>query len=141
MKCSPGFSLVEVTLALGVISFSLVGLMGMLPVGLSGFREAMELQTQSRIRQAIAAEVQLTPYTVIASGAFEARFPRHYDEDGAPAGAAEALYTVVADDPLPVDLPGSPARGELLRLTFGVSKRTAPGVSGTFAVIASDSGH
>jgi uncharacterized protein (TIGR02598 family) len=140
MKSSPGFSLVEVTLAMGLVSFSLVALMGMLPVGLSNFRTAMELQTQSRIVQAIAAEIQLTPFSAIAAGGYQDDFPRYYNEEGVPVAAAEGLYTVTAAAPAGVDLPGAPNNPEMRLLTFGIVKKTAPGAAEAFSLIASNTG-
>lgn len=140
MKSSPGFTLVEVTLALGLVSFSLVGLMGMLPVGLSNFREAMEIQTQTRIAQQIAAELQLTPFQTLSDGTFQTGFPRFYNDEGAAVSEAESLYTVTATLPGSLELPGGQANPNTLLLTFGVGKKTTPGRSEIFSLVASNTG-
>jgi len=57
-----GFSLVEVVLALGIVSFALLVMMGMVPVGLSTLRDAMNDSVKTQIVQRIAAEAQLTPF-------------------------------------------------------------------------------
>lgn len=140
MKSSPGFTLVEVTIALGLVSFSLVGLMGMLPVGLSNFREAMEIQTQTRIAQQIAAELQLTPFQTISDGTFQTAFPRFYNDEGASVGAAESVYTVTAAAPGSLELPGGQVNPNTLLLTFGIGKKSAPGRAGAFSLVASNTG-
>lgn len=56
------FSLVEVVLALGICSFAMVAIVGMIPVGLSTFRDAMNTTVQSQIVQRIAGDVLLTEY-------------------------------------------------------------------------------
>lgn len=140
MKSSPGFTLVEVTLALGLVSFSLVGLMGMLPVGLSNFREAMEIQTQTRIAQQIAAELQLTPFQTISDGTFETGFPRFYDDEGAAVSAVESVYTVTTATPGSLELPGGQANPNTLLLTFGIGKKTAPARTESFSLVASNTG-
>jgi uncharacterized protein (TIGR02598 family) len=140
MKSSPGFSLVEVTLAMGLVSFSLVGLMGMLPVGLSNLREAMELQTQARIAQQLAAELQLLPFAEVSGGSYQSSFPRHYDEEGSSVTATEAIYTVTADALAAVELPGGASNPEIRRLTFGIQKKTSPNTTEAFSLVASNTG-
>ena len=140
MKSSPGFSLVEVTLAMGLVSFSLVGLMGLLPVGLSNFREAMELQTQARIAQQIAAEFQLMPFSQVTAGSYQGDFPRHYDEEGSKVSAAEAIYTVTANAPGAMELPGGTNNADMRLLTFGIRKKTSPNTIEAFSLVASNTG-
>lgn len=125
---------------MGLVSFSLVGLMGMLPVGLSSFREAMEVQTQARIAQEIAAELQLTPFSKITDGTFQGNFPRYYNEEGTPASQGESIYTVKTSSAGSVDLPGGVVNSSMRLLTFGIEKKTAPGASETFSLIASNTG-
>ena len=57
-----GFSLVEVVLALGIISFSLLTILGLLPVGLNVLREAGEASTRARIVQKLHGEILLMPF-------------------------------------------------------------------------------
>lgn len=45
-------------MAVGIMSFALVGLIGLLPVGLSQFRQAIDLTVSSQITQELAAMVQ-----------------------------------------------------------------------------------
>ena len=55
-----GFSLVEVTIALGIFAFAVLGLMGMLPIALQTHRDAKLDTVLSQIKQRLAAEVLLT---------------------------------------------------------------------------------
>jgi uncharacterized protein (TIGR02598 family) len=52
--------LVEVTIALGVFAFAVLGLMGMLPIALQTHRDAKLDTVLSQIKQRLAAEVLLT---------------------------------------------------------------------------------
>jgi uncharacterized protein (TIGR02598 family) len=140
MKSSSGFTLIEVTIALGLVSFALVGLMGMLPVGLSNFREAMEIQTQTRIAQQIAAELQLTPFQTISDGTFQTAFPRFYNDEGTPVTAAESIFTVTAAAPGNLELPGPQAGTNTLLLTFQIGKKSAPGRTEEFSIITANTG-
>lgn len=56
------FSLVEVTLALGIASFGLVAAVGLIPVGLTTMRDAMDDTAQSMISHRISSEAALTPF-------------------------------------------------------------------------------
>ncbi len=58
MKRQSGFSLVEVTLAIGVIAFALVAIFALIPVGLSSSREAIDDTTTSLITQDIFNRVK-----------------------------------------------------------------------------------
>lgn len=52
------FSLIETTLAIGVVAFALVAMLGLMPVGLTSFREAMDASTSSRILQRVSSDLR-----------------------------------------------------------------------------------
>lgn len=56
------FSLVEVTLALGIAAFGLVAAVGLIPVGLTTMRDAMDDTARSMISDRIAGEAALTSF-------------------------------------------------------------------------------
>ena len=58
-----GFSLVEVTLALGVAGFCLIALFGLLPVAINSNRTATEQTAANGILSAIIADLRATPAT------------------------------------------------------------------------------
>lgn len=79
-----GFSLVEVVLSIGMLSFSLVGLLGLMPMVLGSVRESMNLTTQTLIIQELSSEVQTMDYSQLTnSAAFSSTFPRAYNDVGA----------------------------------------------------------
>jgi len=53
-----GFSLVEVTLALGIVAFGLIAIFGLLPSGLNLVRESAEEATAVNIMGSIASRLQ-----------------------------------------------------------------------------------
>lgn len=60
------FSLVEVVLAVGVISFAFVAILGLIPAGLAQFRQAMDNSVGTQIAQRITLECEQTDfYTLI----------------------------------------------------------------------------
>ena len=54
-----GFSLVEITLALGIVATVLVALMGLLPMGMDSIREAKSNMVEARIAYEIMGELQV----------------------------------------------------------------------------------
>jgi uncharacterized protein (TIGR02598 family) len=51
-----GFSLIETVIALGIVAFALVPMIGLMPFGLSAYRNAVDQTTGARIAQQIAGE-------------------------------------------------------------------------------------
>jgi prepilin-type N-terminal cleavage/methylation domain-containing protein len=68
-KTRRGFSLVEVTLALGVAAVCLVTIFGLLPVGLQTNRNATQETASSDIVGAVIADLRATPVTTPRGGA------------------------------------------------------------------------
>jgi uncharacterized protein (TIGR02598 family) len=70
-----GFSLVEVTLALGVAAVALLAVFALLPIGLQTNRNAGEQTAAPRILAAISADLRATPRTATASQLFGITIP------------------------------------------------------------------
>jgi uncharacterized protein (TIGR02598 family) len=56
-----GFSLVEITLALGVAAFALLAILGLIPVGLNSNQTSIEQSTATNIASAISADFRQVP--------------------------------------------------------------------------------
>jgi len=94
-KSPHGFSLVECALALGVVAFALVSIMGLMPLGLAAFSKAVDTSTGSRIVQQVVTDLQQSP-TLPAQQPF-----RYFDVEGtrqasgsAQPGAPAPIYHV-----------------------------------------------
>ena len=61
LQQTTAFSLVEVTLALGIMAFSMVTLFGLLPLGINSNQSAVEQTTAAQIASALIADVRQTP--------------------------------------------------------------------------------
>jgi len=86
-KFSPGgFSLIEVVLALGIVAFALVAILGMIPIGLEAMRSSVEGTTSNLIMQDIRARVEGLPFKAQDLPA------SYYDQQGMHAGAASNAY-------------------------------------------------
>lgn len=64
-----GFSLVEVTLALGVAAISLLAIFALLPFGLQTNQRAIRESAAADILSAVAADLRATPVTIPRGGA------------------------------------------------------------------------
>lgn len=106
-----GFSLVEVVLAIGIVAVGFIAVFGLLPSGLSLFRQAMDASVTAQIAQRILSDAQETDFDVLlksgtASGSQYYVLPmRYFDDQGSevkvgnpdsPTAAekAKALYHV-----------------------------------------------
>lgn len=52
------FTLVEIVLAIGIVAFAFVAIMGMLPVGLATFNNAVDATVEAQIAQQVFADAQ-----------------------------------------------------------------------------------
>ena len=64
-KGRSAFTLIEVLLALGIVSFAFIALFGVLPVGLQTYRKAMDATTRANIVSVISSELAQAPYATI----------------------------------------------------------------------------
>ncbi len=68
-RAASGFSLVEVTLALGVAAISLLAIFSLLPVGVQTNQRAIQQTASADILSAVAADLRDTPVTNPRGGA------------------------------------------------------------------------
>jgi uncharacterized protein (TIGR02598 family) len=78
-----GFSLVEVTLALGIVAFALLAILGLVPVGMKSSGEAIDATRTSLIGQDTQNRVRTTVTAATFSSATDLTPPPwFYDRDG-----------------------------------------------------------
>ena len=114
-----GFTLVEVVLALGVASFGLISMMGLLTVGLKTAHDAMSATTETEIAQQMANQLQIANYSNIKTQTT----PTHYyfTQEGLQTNAANAVYFAKIAPPTALTVPGGTAATSLNTLTFVIS--------------------
>lgn len=125
-----GFSLIEICIALGIVAFAFVALLGLLPVGLNNFSKAMDTQTSTEIYQRMAAELQETEFdnliklgkTHMAQSPFFFMKTRYFDAEGQEVKVANSevlsdqeskrvVYTVTTRGSFPGDANASNHKG------------------------------
>jgi uncharacterized protein (TIGR02598 family) len=80
------FSLVEITLSLGLVSFALVAMLGLLPTGLSTLRESMGQTVEAQILQTISSRAVISSFTNISATNL------YFDREGLPVGSQGSAY-------------------------------------------------
>lgn len=74
------FSLVEVTLAIGIVSFAILSVLGTMSVGLSTVRDAKKDTTSAQIASQIGSGMSQTPFTNLAT--YATKGPYFFDDSG-----------------------------------------------------------
>ena len=88
-----GFSLVEVVLALGVVSFAIIAILGILPVGLNTGHSAQDETRAAQIAEDILASLagqapsNFNAATIQQASGFQFPVPLNQDRDYPPLGA------------------------------------------------------
>lgn len=109
-----GFSLVEVTLALGMVAFSLLSLVSLVPMGLTTFHKAVNTSVSSQIVQHVVTDFQQTDFSALSQ-----QNPLLYFDDqanelpatgGAPSGTIYFVNVVVNT---PTFVPGGTSSSNL----------------------------
>ena len=78
-----GFSLIEVTLAIAIVAFAFIALIGLLPAGMSVFNQTMDSTNEMRISSDITALLQATEYNKIPTNPDIVKNIYYFDVDGA----------------------------------------------------------
>jgi uncharacterized protein (TIGR02598 family) len=126
------FSLIEVTLAIGIVAFAFMSILGLLPIGMNTFRQAMNTSICSQIGEQVMNDVQETDFNdlmspasgnssnnsgspfLLSSGSSATQTTRYFDYRGneltagsstaAPQGALYWVHTRITPNTI---LPGS----------------------------------
>lgn len=135
------FSLVEVVLAVGVISFAFVAILGLLPAGLHQFRQAMDTSVGAQIAQRVIQDCQLTDFDTLVDTANLTQNPNSIVYIRAPSsaltksastnnpGACVRYFTEEGNEIIPATRTpqgnGDPSTAELANVVYYVNTRIA----------------
>ncbi|XHR31170.1 MAG: Verru_Chthon cassette protein B [Chthoniobacteraceae bacterium] len=99
-----GFTLIEITLALGIVSFAFIGLLGLLPAGLQTFRSAVDTSVRSQIIQRICSDAMQADFDTLISNP---PADRYFDDQGNEIAQQRSMYQVRVQIGSSTDLPSS----------------------------------
>jgi uncharacterized protein (TIGR02598 family) len=132
-----GFSLIEVTIALGIVSFALIALFGLLPTGLTTFRSSIDRSVASQIAQNIISEARQTEFSSLSTLATPAGSPKRFTEDGdETTDASKTIYVAKIEVETSVSLPAAPTPNTSMAK---IRVRVVNSPSGSEAAITSNS--
>src|SRR5438105_7380624 len=89
-----GFSLIEVTLALGVAAFCLIAVFGLMPVGVQTNRNATSQTAATNIMAGVVSDLRATPNSLTTSAQFAINIPANAASpaDPPPCSGTQTLY-------------------------------------------------
>ncbi|CAN5346321.1 hypothetical protein BH09VER1_BH09VER1_27950 [soil metagenome] len=126
------FSLVEVVLAIGIVSFAMVSILGLIPVGLHTFRSAMDLSVEAGIAQKLVADVQRTDFQNLQSTNF------CFDDQGIPVAPAGAVFTAQVAQPQALAADGiMQSNASAWTVLIKISNRMNPSLTNSYPVVVS----
>lgn len=122
-----GFSLVEVALALGVVSFAMVSMLGVMSVGLTTVKDASDQTMHAQIISRVSSSVLQTPFDDIDN--YVGRSPLYFDREGAVvASGADSIYRANLQLATHAGYPGAPTDlGNSARIVQIEVKTVPPG--------------
>jgi uncharacterized protein (TIGR02598 family) len=118
------FTLVETTIAMGIVAFAMVPILGLVPMGLSSFRSAISCTAEAQIVQALSNEILLTDYNLVTTK-YASEKLSYYSDEGevlASAGDPAKIYTakVILQDvaaPAHFSVTPSPSKCALIEIS------------------------
>ena len=103
-RANSGFSLIEISLAIGVVAFAFVAILGLLPTGMNTFRKAVDTSVSTQIVQRVLNEAMQTDFDEMINnlerakqGEVVAHEFRYFDDQGGEVDAEDiksSIYTV-----------------------------------------------
>ncbi len=128
-KRSQGFNLIEVTVALAVISFSCTCLLGLLPASMSAYHQAMGNTVEAEIVQSISNDLALNKFSTLSGYASApTTIPTYYydNEGGILPGTTGHIYQATftltqitsANSPANIDPATGPVGGYLVTVSI-----------------------
>jgi uncharacterized protein (TIGR02598 family) len=101
-----GFSLVEVMLALGICTFAVVAIMGLLPLALDSAGEALTMARRAKVIQKVSNDLQQAQFSGLAAEIANRRWT--FDVSGMETtDPVQIFFTVTGDQPRNLTLPGA----------------------------------
>ncbi len=82
------FSLVEIIIALGLVTFAVTAMVGLLPVGLTSLNQSMNQTVEAQILRSISSQSVVTEFQKLAINNL------YYDIEGQPSTLADSYYSV-----------------------------------------------
>ena len=125
-----GFSLVEVILAIGLVTFAILVIFSALPVGFVSLQGSSRQIVETEIFNMVGAELDSTSRSQLTNYQMT-RFPIYLDNEGEEVGvSSNAVFTVRCSDPV------AESNAELNRVTVSIGFRQDPALANSAAKVS-----
>jgi uncharacterized protein (TIGR02598 family) len=113
-RLQKGFTLTEVVLALGIIAFAFIPVLGLLPLGLDTSRQAIDTTVEAQIVQSLSSKALQADFSNLdtLTNSF------YFDYQGNSTSEPNAVYKVGFDVSPTTELPNSGATSKLATVTI-----------------------
>lgn len=128
---SAAFTLVESVVAIGIVSFAMMSILGLIPVGLGTFRQAMSLTVETSIVQSVSGELMRADYTNLSSTNI------YFDQEGNKVTESDQqrLYVARVLAPEALDATGLVSSDAARKVSIQISSSTRPETTNSYFVI------
>jgi len=131
------FTLIEVTIAIGIASFAILSMLGVMVVGLKTLRGAIDTTVQAQITQELVATLKQADFSTITNAS---SWNRIYDDRGVVATTdATKLYSTAVQISN-VTLAGGTVNPNLVKVIVGITSVADPANPYTFSTFVSNNG-
>jgi uncharacterized protein (TIGR02598 family) len=133
------FTLVDVVLALAVVSFGMISMLGLLTAGLQTFHDAINATTEAEITQQLANQLQLASYANLTTNGASTNY---FTQEGVLTNATSYVYEATVSPPAKLTVPGGSTSYPTNTLTFIISvwSKSSPQVTNATPVQIANNG-
>lgn len=117
------FSLVEIILAVGLVTFAVLVLFALLPVGLNSLGDANRQIIETEILNTVGAELSSTAFDQLDNYQ-SSRYPIYFNNEGSEVKAADSPVYIVRCQIAPLE-PGDQLRRAVVQIGFHVDPNSA----------------
>lgn len=130
------FTLIEVTLAMGVASFAILSMLGVMVVGLNTLRDAIDTTVQAQISQQVVGALKQANFSTLSGGSWQWMFD---DRGVVVKNDAAKLYSASAQV-TNATLSGGTENVNLVKVVVTISNIAEPGSPYTFTTFVANNG-
>jgi uncharacterized protein (TIGR02598 family) len=131
------FSLIEVTIAIGIVGFALLAVMGAISTGSNIQRQAINATIQAQIMQNVMGALRQSDWTLLTGWNGTNLY---FDSRGVATNQAAAVYMATPTVSASVSLPGATANTNMARVSVQILKNNSTNESVTVSAIIANNG-